>query len=312
MNKNDLEWAKLFKEHNILEKIARNGSFEITAQQINKYRESRLMTKFDHYVNLPDLFLDNDLSILPITRGSYLIGQFKAYHTISYNNKIKNKIVPFPGNIESIDFANIYSESAALNCAFATGILKDFAGEDLIPTVSGRMSTSIFDFFINGNSQNFKVTVKNSQCEIDGGYESDNLLLLIEAKNYTVTDFLVRQLFYPYRLWQGKITKKVIPVFLTFSNDIFSFFRFEFEDVNKYNSITLIEQSNYIITSETITVKSIQQVLQEVKIIPDDPDIPFPQADSFDRVVDLLCLLYAAENGALNNDFITSVKLIII
>ena len=37
--------------------------------------------------------------------------------------------------------------------------------------------------------------------------------MIVEAKNATVDDFLVRQLYYPYRLWQAKTYKEVKPVF---------------------------------------------------------------------------------------------------
>ncbi len=37
------------------------------------------MTKFDHKVNLPTVFADNGLAILPITRGDYVISSFSAY-----------------------------------------------------------------------------------------------------------------------------------------------------------------------------------------------------------------------------------------
>ena len=77
--KNDEAWEKLFDEHDILSKVNRNGHFIIDSEQIKKYRESRLMTKFDHSVNLPKLFKDNQISILPVTRRSYIIGHFENY-----------------------------------------------------------------------------------------------------------------------------------------------------------------------------------------------------------------------------------------
>jgi hypothetical protein len=77
--KNDAAWEQLFKIHDILSAIDKNGSFEISAAQINQLREARLMTKFDHKANLPRIFADNNLSILPITRGSYIISHFDTY-----------------------------------------------------------------------------------------------------------------------------------------------------------------------------------------------------------------------------------------
>lgn len=56
----------------------------------------------------------------------------------------------FPQNIQSIDPYNIFSEIVAINCALLSGILHDFLGEDkLLPTVSGRMGSHAFSFFIS-------------------------------------------------------------------------------------------------------------------------------------------------------------------
>jgi hypothetical protein len=73
-SKNDVSWEVLFKEENILEQIKRNGYFYISSSRINKQREARLMTKFDHAVKLPKIFRDNGLTIQPVSRGDYIIG----------------------------------------------------------------------------------------------------------------------------------------------------------------------------------------------------------------------------------------------
>lgn len=71
MGKNDTAWEGLFEKYRILDKIEREGQYIITADEIRKFREPRLMTKFDHKINLPAIFQNNGLSILPITRGEY-------------------------------------------------------------------------------------------------------------------------------------------------------------------------------------------------------------------------------------------------
>lgn len=68
MGLNNTAWETLFTRHNILDEIAKTGMFRITADQNKAEREPRLMTKFDHKVNLPSIFKDNDLAILPVTR----------------------------------------------------------------------------------------------------------------------------------------------------------------------------------------------------------------------------------------------------
>lgn len=175
------------------------------------------MTKFDHKLNLPEIFVKNNLSILPITRGSYLIAPFDAYHNFERQSSEVSRF-SFPEHIHSIDYENISSESTALNCAYVSGILADFLEDDaLLPTVSGRMSSRDFAFQIDSTirSKSTLVKVANSQIEIDGGCEGADCLALIEAKNSISDDFLIRQLYYPFRLWESIIAKKVKPVFLT-------------------------------------------------------------------------------------------------
>ena len=301
----DTVWEKLFDEHKILNEIEYNGFHIITSAQINKFHEARLVTKFDHKVNLPKIFLDNNISILPLTRGSYMLGQFDAYNELKYDKNIKNINFNIPSHIESIDYNNLYSESACLHCAYISGILNDIAGEETLPTVSGRMSSGKFKFNIRNTvkGNKYPIEITNSQIEIDGGYEGYDRFILVEAKNFTSDDFLTRQLYYPYRLWENKIDKEVVPVFMTFSNDVFSFFIYRFTDIYEYNSIQLVEQRNYVLAPESITLDEIYEVMQSSKLVK-EPEIPFPQADTFSRVIDLLGLLMA--NDELSADYITT------
>lgn len=301
--KNNMAWRKIFEKYNILEAIEREGVFEITSGQINEFREARLMTKFDHQKNLPKIFVENNLSILPITRGSYLISQFEAYQDFV---EIETEIIkiPFPTYIESIDYENITSEAAALNCAYISGIITDFVeDENILPTVSGRMSSNEFYFYINTclGSQ-FKVDVTNAQIEIDGGYEGLETLSLIEAKNSLSDDFLIRQIYYPYRLWHSKISKKVKPIFMTYSNGIFTFSEYEFQDPENYNSLTLVKQKKYSIEETEIELGDIIEVYRRTRIVR-EPRVPFPQADSFKRIINLCELLNESE---LTRDDITA------
>ena len=292
MSKNDKAWENLFQVHDILTKINQQGYFEIESSQINKERESRLMAKFDHSANLPNIFKDNNLSILPISRSKYIIGYFDTYLNVEYSTDIELIEKEFPPEIESIDYTHLYSEASAISCAFNTEIIDDLLGEKTFFTLSGRMSSGCFDFKIKNhlNNQSYPISVINSQCEIDAGFESENYLILIEAKKYQVDNFIIRQLYYPYRLWSQKITKKVIPILMTYSNDIFSFFIYEFQNESDYNSIRLIEQKNYIIAPEEITQQDVSDIFATITLIP-EPSKPFPQANNFERVIDLLSLL---------------------
>ncbi len=304
--KNDVAWENIFKEYQILEKeyqilekISERGSFEIDAITINQFRESRLMAKFDHQVNLPRIFQQNSLSILPLSRYRYVIGYFDAYHQVKYDSEIQPIPVTFPNYLESLDYETLTSESLAINCAFHAGMIADILDADeVFHTVSGRMSTGSFDFSINRLSSNspYLLEVNNSQCEIDAGFETEEYFLIVEAKMYGVDNFLIRQLYYPYRLWSSKVNKKVWVALMTFSNSTsqFSFFLYDFDNLSDYNSIRLIQQKNYIISPEEITRDDISEVFNSIEVVP-EPDITLPQADDFNRIVDLLTWLYERE-----------------
>ncbi|WP_374707784.1 hypothetical protein [Flavobacterium sp. J372] len=231
------------------------------------------------------------------------MGTFKTFERFN-NLDVDTKKIPFPIPLESLDYNDINSEATAINCAFVSGILNDFIDDKILyPTVSGRMSSSSFDFKIDTNNMPFKIEVANSQIEIDGGYEGETSLTIIEAKNYISSDFLIRQLFYPYRLWSRKINKKVRTVFLTYSNGTFHLREYSFLDVNSYNSITLTKERKYVVYEGEINLENIQKIIDSTDIV-QEPDIPFPQANSFERVINLCEILY--QKGELTRDDLLS------
>ncbi len=302
--KNDIAWEYLFKKYDIFRAIERDGLFNITSEQINTVREARLMTKFDHHSNLPRIFAEHQLAILPITRGSYCISHFDVYQTIT----TKPTVIPqsFPAHIESLDYDTITSEAAAVNCAYISGMIADFVeDEQLLPTVSGRMSSTAFTFTINHlrTGRDIPLEVTNAQIEIDGGYEGRRFLTLIEAKNALSHDFLIRQLYYPFRAWAKGITKQVKPVFLIYTNGVFSFYEYEFTDPLHYNALILKKQKNYRIDPHDIELDEIEHILHSVRIVP-EPEIAFPQANSMKRIINLCELLH--EEGELTSEAITT------
>ena len=72
MSKNDIAWETLFSELPILYEVKEKGFFEINSTRINQVRQARLMTKFDHRSQLPEIFAQNNLSILPTSMSSLL------------------------------------------------------------------------------------------------------------------------------------------------------------------------------------------------------------------------------------------------
>ena len=82
---NDKAWDGLFRKYSILDKIHADGKVVVSAAQIKEFREPRLMAKIDHSINRPHLFAENNLSILPISRGDYVISNFVFVDILLFN-----------------------------------------------------------------------------------------------------------------------------------------------------------------------------------------------------------------------------------
>lgn len=293
----DITWTKLNDKHHILDAIKDKGYFIISAKQIGEFQEARLAVKFDYSDARPDLFVKNNLSILPITRGDYYISHINAYHNFELATSDITYLRP-PEHIRSLDVISINSESKALNMAYISGILADFLEDErLLPTVSGRMSSESFVFYANVVSEavtdeDSAVTVENSQIEIDAAYEGVKSLALMEAKRDLTDNFLIRQLYYPFRTWQQKMAEKPVrPVFLIYSNSIFYLYEYRFNDLQHYNSLELVKHKRYCLEDTHISVEDVQKILKKLRFNK-EPNIQFPQANSFERVINICELLY--------------------
>lgn len=304
-SQNDIAWEQLFLQYPILDQVERFGRYEIDASQINQVREARLMAKHDQRESLPSIFRQHHLSILPISRGRYVIGPFDTHQRVPYDYDLEVEYRPLPTDLQTLDVTNLYSEAAAINCAHIAGMIDDvLGGVPTYLTVSGRMTTHTFDMTVKSSIDGqppYNIMVDKAQCEVDGGFEGDTGFVLLEAKNLTMPDFLVRQLYYPYRLWKARLSKPVIPVLMTYSNDIFDFFVYEFADTVSYNSLNLKSHRRYTVVSQDITRADIDALIARLRRVPDS--VTFPQANDFNRVVDTLTILHTRQS--LTRDQIT-------
>lgn len=289
-------WKKLIEKYDILSKVESDGIFQIKASEIKEFKEPRLMAKWDCTASLPSVFKANNLNILPDSRNSYVLGDFLLYESIPELTEAVSKMdyVELP-EYETIDVNNISSEANAINVLILSGILDDFLQEEgTVETFNGRMGTGEFEFVVNtfrGNKQ--KISVKNAQCEIDGGFENENYVIIMEAKNVLNEDFHVRQLYYPYRLWRNRVSKPIRLIFSIYTNMIFRLFEYRFADESDYSSIELVKTKNYSLQDTTIEIEDLIEVRKATTVLyrddqNDDLSVPFIQANSFERVISLL------------------------
>lgn len=292
-------WKQIIEKYDIINEVQKNGMFHIKASQIKEFKEPRLMAKWDSSDSLPKVLKDSKINILPISRSEYVLSDFLLYQEIPelVEHVTQMDYVELP-EYESIDVNNINSEANAINVLMLSGILNDFLEtDDNVATFNGRMGTGEFDFFVN-TYRNVKhaIHVENAQCEIDGGFENSESVVIMEAKNVVHEDFHVRQLYYPYRLWNRRVKKPIRLIFSIYSNMIYRLFEYRFRDIYDYSSIELIRTKNYSLQDTTITMEDLQEVRSITSVITDDnmlgTKIPFIQANSMDRIISLLENMY--------------------
>lgn len=254
------------------------------------------MSKWDSSEQLPKPLKENKINILPDSRGSYVLGDFLLYEEIPELKDHVNQMtfINLP-EYETIDIDNIRSEANAINVLVLSKILDDFLSTDEnVATFNGRMGTGVFEFNVDTIKRQKKhINVYNAQCEIDRGFENNQSVVILEAKNVVHKDFYIRQLYYPYRLWSQRAKKPIRLVFSIYSNKIFRLFEYTFEDINDYSSIKLVQTKNYSLEDTKITLNDLKRIKEKVIVRFDDNRTdknlpPFIQADSFDRVISLL------------------------
>lgn len=292
-------WKELIEKYNIIDEIHKNGCYHIKASQIKEFKEPRLMAKWDSTDSLPQILRNNKINILPDSRSSYVISDFLLYQEIPELQEHVTQMdhVEIP-DYESIDVNNISSEANAINVLLLSGILNDFLEtNENVATFNGRMGTGTFDFVVDTYGKNKQmVSVNNAQCEIDGGFENENSVVIMEAKNVVHEDFHIRQLYYPYRLWKTRVHKPIRLVFSVYSNMIYRLFEYRFNVLEDYSSIELVRTKNYSLQDTTITLEDLLTVRKNTSVQTNDnmeyTDIPFIQANSMDRIISLLENMY--------------------
>lgn len=296
---NDEAWEQAFESLNLIDPIRQKGWVDVTAKNLRQFREPRLMAKIDYSANRPEIFRQEGLNILSLSSSHYRIGKFDVFRPIPEEKYRQAPItrLELPVGIESLPFKGLTSESSVVTSAHAAGILEKFCGDELLLTSFGRMRTPQFDFTIAGKGgDKYNLSVNSATIEIDAAFENSRALHVFEVKNHRPGDFNMRQLYYPYRTWKSKIHKPVEPVFMTYSNDVYDLYQLSFIDDKDFSSSVIERHERFVVGEGSVLRQDLQEIALRVSMQRAWNDsyrsrIPFPQADSFTRVIDLVSIL---------------------
>lgn len=244
------EWEKIFSDYKILKHDFSKEPFYITATEIKASckgfveggkTEPRILCKHDTREKRPQIFKDNGLFILPIKNKFYAILQGEGYvdiPDITSEPMDHKSILNF--ELETTKIGD--SEMQHLDFAYASSIIRTFMDDpSLVLTIRGRKYTPEFSFKVS----HYELETQSVQTEVDAGYEGKDSVVLVEAKNSSTSNEIIRQLYYPYRQWQEHTTKRVTTLFFERRGNLYYLWQFGFTDMYNYNSIKLLRSARY-------------------------------------------------------------------
>jgi hypothetical protein len=134
------------------------------------------------------------------------------------------------------------------------------------------------------------------QVEVDSGCEGRDDIVLLEGKGGQPPDFIVRQLFYPYRKWRHEIPQKRIHPWFFCSHEVagrrlYRFWEYAFADDAQYQSLTLRRCETFFVEPRRtrLTVDELLRVHVTQRAKAHLWNVP--QADSFWRVAEIPLLI---------------------
>lgn len=254
-----ISWQKIFAESGMATHDFNREPFILEASQIKRScqdftgiaeKEVRILCKQDTREDRPQVFIDNNLFILPKKNGSYYIVRGEGYVDVP------DITSPIQDYESKLDFELLSSkvgdsEMQYVDFAYANSLIRTFMNDpSLVLTIRGRKYTPKFSFRVGA----YQMTSESVQTEVDAGYEGRESIVLIEAKNSSATNTIIRQLYFPFRQWQENTHKTVYPLFFERrfidGETIFYIWQYEFTDIADYNSISLVKSGRFRIVSQ--------------------------------------------------------------
>lgn len=256
--------------------------------------ELRLMAKMDSSADVPSALRRHGYFVLPIKNGDYVLVRGNGFHTL--------ESLPEPPTIfrPQLDFDLVTlnvgdSEMQHLDYCYNIGLFEKFARvTGLRQTIRGRKRMPSIDFSV-GSLGPIHVQA-GVQIEVDSGCEGRDDIVLIEAKGGEPADFIVRQLYYPYRKWRHEIPQKRIRPWFFCSREVagrrlYRFWEYTFANDDQYQSLTLHRGEAFFVEPRRarMTVAELLRAHAARRGAARLWDVP--QADTFERVAEMPLLI---------------------
>ena len=221
----------------ITSKQIKNAKY--TWKGVNSQFEPRLLCKMDTIESRPDIFKEYDICLLSVKNGVYALIKENIYIPLNIYKTPPN-IIKEVSDSMLLDIGD--SEMTILDKLYYNNILEHIIGEKILygPLLGGRHRCN-FDTIIGDIS----LSIKGSQYETDGCYETKNTVCIIEMKSVPYDNFNIRQLYFPFREVYKKVNKckKIFALFICKDRyNIIHIYKYSWKN---YLNMTDIELNGY-------------------------------------------------------------------
>ncbi len=208
--------------------------------------EPRLLAYQTSSQSRPDVFIKNNIYMLPIKNGTYMLTKHNIYKELTYDST--TPITKIGRDTSSLVLGIGQSETSLIDNLRYSGVFErpEILGEPIThgPLLNGRHRCDI-NLTLGGQD----VEVRGVQYEVDSCFETKNKILLIEGKssNKQIDSFNIRQLFFPYRVLKNMVgdKKEIVCLFIHELNSVVNVWKFGFTDFTAIDSINLIGHYKY-------------------------------------------------------------------
>jgi len=232
-------------------KLSTDETLIITADEIKSAKSSwkgdkkcqfepRLLAYQSSDEERPNVFKTNELYMLPIKNGTYLLQKTPIYKTLDYSMCTEIQTISTDTSSEILKIGT--SETSVIDNLRYSGVFErpEILGEPIThgPLLNGRHRCN---FAMKLGDKTF--TISGVQYEADSCFESAHKVIIIEGKSATkpINSFNMRQLYFPYRTIYELIgtKKEIIPLFIHNFKGIIHIWKYSFPEYDRMDSIRL-------------------------------------------------------------------------
>jgi hypothetical protein len=243
------EWEKIFSDYGIGNHDFTESPFFITTHQIESSFQHLTSTSKHQWMSLskqnrresrPDVFIRNNLFLLPVKRGKRAIIRGEGYFDVPEINHSEDYSSGLDFQLDSVGFGS--SQIQYLDFAYASSLIGSFIEDDSLQlTLRGRYYMPSVEFDVAHQ----KMKVENVQINVEAGYEGRDKLVLVKIKNSSAQNFPVRQLYYPFRYWAARTNKEISLLLFEKDREDYVLWLYRFTDTSSYNSLDIVKSGKY-------------------------------------------------------------------